>query len=747
MAIRTDIIHSAPSYAKKFTPWKPASSPTVNEIELKQFIKPQLLSDFSRDLSLKDVLNVAVTPVFTEGFTSGSVSTGDVISDVSWLFRSLMVEGTAAEWMGLTTGECIIRGPITAMKAWEAFQAARAVGDRSGMVGAGMDLASRVNQAAGGAFYLVYRGLMAVADWKNVNTAYNATTLLGKAAFWVGTIGNIFFTLLFAAMTLWGGWAIWENAWFRAELEGCKDNKELSDLLKKKVIADPHSKFVKHTTPEAIKKFRNKCLEGALDAITELFCHQAEKGGVSHSRAEMKEFVKEVFDKLGKDRNNEGLPIQILRLLNLTSEEIHAWQTEANGGKLSLLEAMGFRLEEMKRGRRKVSKFSRVVGSAAPKVQKALQRGLLERLESKDYTIARAANDEVSNLKGRINWENTKNLVIVSLVFFSGVVGLASSVIGFFPVLGVGLMAALITTSVLLCLGLSGADIYFMLEGLKGGGAPGKYDKLYIALMAFVWIPVILALSIGMTFGCGLPLIPLIFVGIFSLIGWGSCAVAWDQLNYKEQRWKWENPTLEWILEMGQSLLQENQALDKKTKTMLKKLSEADKKAVRERYFRMSASPELKFKDQALAELDKTSHFSRAYFNAYQKAELAPGSKQYKQFLSGVKETRNYYWEEWNKASAKEGKEAALKTALQMEAVYTQAKNNRKITTSNSQILSRLYADLWYAAKRGDSKQDLIKVIRAVHNDRPNVAVPIPKQPSFIDSALGYFKTLKPNAA
>ncbi len=712
----------------KLTSSKPSSSPVVDAEKVKQVINPEKVREIS-DLSLGRTSEVTQPLV-----TGGSIGVGNLGTGVNWLLETLMREGPVAEMLGLMPGESMVRGPINAMLAWKAFQASKAISDKGGMQSAGTDLATRVNQTAGGACFAAHQFLQAFADMKHINAAYNAPIPLGKAVFWLGALGKAFFILLFVAMSLWAGLAINENAKFRRKLNACKNEfSALAELLKGKLVADPHSKFTKHTTTsEAILSYRKKCSDAAADVITELFCKQAEEDGLSQDG--MREFVEVLFKNIAEDPQYDAFPKTILNSLGLTDQEIGTWETEANGGKLTLLEAIGFRLEEMKRSPRKITKFGRVAGSSAPKVQKALERGLLERLNSEDNSVKCAAETELTKLIGRVKVENTKNLVIFSALLGIGVLGLTALVISLSPgaPIGVGLIALF----VLLCILMIGSDAYFMSEGLKGG-QPGKYDKHYIAFIAFVMTPIIVGLSVGLTFGLGLPLIPLIFVGLSAFVGWGSCAIAWDQTNYKEQKWKWETPTLDWIYKMGKSLPKDNrEAFDEKMRKMFKKLPKAEKEAVRSKYLEMSEN--LKFKEGSVdVNWDKVSEksklgesgaskFGKAYLDAYQEGDFSINSKQHKQLVRGVKETRNYYWEEWNKASTKQEREEALKAAIKMEGIYTQVKKYQEISALDEPMRERLEADLWYVTKREESKQDLITVVNAIKGVKR----------SFIDSAL-----------
>ena len=75
------------------------------------------------------------------------------------------------------------------------------------------------------------------------------------------------------------------------------------------------------------------------------------------------------------------------------------------------------------------------------------------------------------------------------------ILGITSTVLGFFPLSAV-MSIVLITVTVLLVLTMMGTDGFFMWNGWKHGGVPGQYDKLYLALVSLVMVTA-MAVSVG----------------------------------------------------------------------------------------------------------------------------------------------------------------------------------------------------------------------------------------------------------
>src|SRR5581483_8277310 len=415
----------------------------------------------------------------------------------------------------------------------------------------GIDLPRGISQSIGGAFYLAYRGLMVAADIKNVNTAFNAVTPLGKAAFATGTIGNAFFNIFYVAICAWSAYEYREMGKFREGLDACKTEEELLKFFQRKSIANPMGKLIPNV--ETVKK---KYAAAALDAISDLLRLQMESLGGDEappSKEEIKEWVNVLFQLKENALKNSETYNSLISSMGLKQEQIAEYD-------FSFLELLGFKLEERKHQSRKDAKLARVGGG--PQIKKALERGLGPRLASENPLVKEAALEEINQLKGEVETTNTRNKILFALLLAVGITGIVASIVGFFPVLTAVSGTLLIVVTLLLCLGMLGTDGYFMYKGW-GTGMPGRYDKHYIVVLA-VMIVMILGVAIGSTLAYGLPIFPLIFTAIFAAVGLELCGIAFVEVNDKEKKWKWEHPTLQAI---SHALSQSNddEALDEKT--------------------------------------------------------------------------------------------------------------------------------------------------------------------------------------
>lgn len=691
-------------------------------------------------------------------FTGGGISTGDAQADWSWILRTIMLltsypEAPALESTGLTTGENFFRGAWAAVKAWERFKASYLAGDTAGMVESGIDIVRGVCQSIGGGFYVAYRFLMIAADVKNINTAFNAATPLGKAAFAVGTIGNIFFTLFYIAIGVFGVQGLYENTQFMNGLEACKDDpKELAKYLKEKSRVDIASELDKFKKDS---KHKEQCIDSALDKMADLLyasgiTREMQGGGVCPSKERLKDYLK---DQLAAHYDAGGaLHGEISSLMGLQGTQVAG---------LSLLELVAFKFEMLKLQCQKGLEMGRVTGKASQQVAKAFSRGIEVRLETDLAPVKKAAKKEMKVLQENVTGENKANKILHVVLIAIGILGLVSSIIGFFPVLAPAMAMALIVTTLLLCIAMAGLDGYCMATGW-GSGEPGRYDKHYIAFLASM-IVVSVAISIGVTLGCGLPIIPLICAGIFASVGLGLCGVAWDELSHKERKWYWEHPKLENFSKMADKLLSSEDS-DAKVHKLFKALPKADRRAVREKYIDLSKSAAWpRFADPRYAKWNAHNDFGGAYFNEYLNGSL--DKKNSGRFFRGIKKTRSFYWEKWENAKTEENKALALEVELLYaltKKIYTlegQSENETVITKINrvraqlkelaprakaASYYSRLKQDLWYVASREENEHTLKVIVSQVLADKQKGAAQaaagsLPKKKSFSDLVLKAF--------
>lgn len=652
--------------------------------------------------------------------TDGATCTEDVIADVSYLVRSPMAESAVLEVMGITTGENVFQGAWAAIKSGWRFQEARAIGDTGGMIEGGTDAARGFFQFLGGVFFMGYRGTMIAADIWNINTLV-PTTPLGKAAFALGMIGNAFFMLFYFLIGIWAVYGFGKDCELLLSMEKVqqKENPEskLFTFFIKKVKADSLSKLKKMQMDN-----KRKLQKIALDAMTEQWIHEQGKllvgedgkGKIPLSSNEVRELLGSLFEPARIDQSLQDAREKYISSLGLQADDMKDF---------SMLEVIGFKLEEMKRQIRKNAKFSRVAGGAnLAAIQKAAARGLKERLESTDLVVNAAAKADFDKLVSAVTSSNAENLIIHGTLAVVAVLGVIVSIMSFFPVLAFGATMALIILSVALSAAMLGTDAYFMILGWQSAKQPGLYDKHYIAVIACFLIAM-LAVSVGVTLGCGLPLIPLIFAGVIGVIGLGLCGVAYDELDYKEKKWKWSHPDLSTFTKYvdDQVLPNDQKGLTDGVKARFKTLPKDVKRSAREKYFEMSGQHALRFKTYEFKLLDKYFDFGGAFIEQQMNLKNMDG-KNHALFISGMKKTLKSCWEKWEKAKDIHEKELAKIIALKMQAFFDamKAKNVEAIKKHhaalglNSEAYGQLKKDLWYVAKRGESKSGLQRVLRSI---------------------------------
>src|SRR5581483_6758883 len=380
----------------------------------------------------------------------------------------------------------------------------------------------------------------------------------------------------------------------------------------------------------------------------------------------------------------------------------------------SFLELLGFKLEERKHQSRKDAKLARVGGG--PQIKKALERGLGPRLASENPLVKEAALEEINQLKGEVETTNTRNKILFALLLAVGITGIVASIVGFFPVLTAVSGTLLIVVTLLLCLGMLGTDGYFMYKGW-GTGMPGRYDKHYIVVLA-VMIVMILGVAIGSTLAYGLPIFPLIFTAIFAAVGLELCGIAFVEVNDKEKKWKWEHPTLQAI---SHALSQSNddEALDEKTALQFKKLSKADKCAIKQKYIEMSK--DLPLLTPAYKKLDRSFDFGGQYLYSQITPDALNEEKEHALLLRGIRKTLSFYWEKWAIEKTEESKRIALEIQALFEAVSK--KNVEAIYAAVAKMGDQAYytmlkQNLWYVVKRQESKKNLARIVASVEFDQ-----------------------------
>ncbi len=552
-----------------------------------------------------------------------------------------------------------------------------------------------------------------------------------------------------------------------------------------KVKADPKAKLQKLThyweglTPDQrIKQynaFKEHLSRAALDAMVDQFLElqktslEAGKldGKKPLSRAEVTDVLTMLFAVKDDELRSGSAYANYLSSLGLQSEEVERFD-------FSTLELIGFKLQEMKRQSKKDAKMSRVTDEdCVEAVKKAGSRGLSERLISNDPLVNDSAQKEISELKGKITSVNMKNKCIHGTILTYAILGIALSVLGFFIAMPPGAMIALTVITLLLCIGMMATDGYFMVQGWNYG-APGLHDKKYLLIISSV-ILVALVVSVSVTLGLGLPLLPLILACVIGGVSLGLASIAYTMLILKEKKWIEDHPDLIKFQEILNAQLTyddaaqvpdheslyhsgcvkapglrpsargvvlssiqpplpmaqprelsrspndkdfRGQALDEKVTAVFKKLPKAARRAVREKYFEMSSQGELGFKTAKYRTLDSNRDFGSAYLFSQVQPESMSDANEYDLFVRGMKKTAKLFWQKWENAKTEENK----RIAMEMQALFERVsrKNSQDVEErinslmANQSAYLQLKRNLWYIAKRQESQADLKKAVDAV---------------------------------
>ncbi len=649
----------------------------------------------------------------------GAGSTEDVVADISYFGRTLAGFGADSpvyQAIGVTTSENVFMGFYAAFKACDRYQKALRIGDFGGKVDGSLDALRGATQGIGGGFYLGYRGTMIASEINNVNTTMAATTALGKVTFAIGVVGNFFFGLFYLFMGIWGGYHLYRSSKF---LHGMNKVDSAVPFFFAQAYADTHEKLSKLRDAGQLRQasfkrdLRNKCLNEFADQLL-IFQNQLVKDrnfeGKELNRSEMKKAVAALFDAIDTDEAAKAVYLQdYCKKMGLNSAEVDFLG-------FSSMEICGLKLEEQHRKTRKEVRFERAVGAdALEKVKDAYKKGLAERLASHDPNVQAIALAEAEQLEKTVRSALIKNLVMFSTFVLIGILGVvvSTATIGLFA-LPPGWALAMTILSIVLVVAMAGIDIYFWKTGLESG-APGKHDKWFVGIIATV-LAISIVVAIALTFIYGLPLMPLIFTLIMGIAGLGVCGYTFVKMNQHEKKCKEDHPDLERI----ENILPADDAadveLDECTRELFKKLSKADRQAVRAEYFRQSS--QLHFKKHEYTQLDITADFGGAYVDRAISLEANAAHAQYNILERAAKKTVKVYWEKWHRMRSELDKQQALKIHRFMELLTMQRRDPLRAQLSsikeNTELYNTFKANIYYLCKREESAQDLKTVVHAV---------------------------------
>ncbi len=269
---------------------------------------------------------------------------------------------------------------------------------------------------------------------------------------------------------------------------------------------------------------------------------------------------------------------ELLFSLGLTEKDME-------GLDYSLLELLGFSIEEQRRQERKDVKLARLTDAGCVEaIKKAAARGLAERLESKDPLTREVASLELRSIK--VEQATEKNRFFNKLFVVIGFIGAISMLIGMLPFAWAPMAAFVIVLLPLVLMFY--ADAKFANDNLNAVGPIGKFDKKYviavgvIALVSLILSGGITGALVGLGYLTMAHLLPLIPAALIGLAGMGLSVYGYRKLNEKEEKYRAAHPNLETVTTLFQNALED--FLTEQQEASFKKLPKIDRLAVRKAF-------------------------------------------------------------------------------------------------------------------------------------------------------------------
>jgi hypothetical protein len=157
-----------------------------------------------------------------------------VAMDFSWLVRSLvdLVPGATKcsffyQFEGLNSAFHVILGVYEAVKQFFAFDLARKIGDRDGVIDAAIELTRASVQTGGGAAILIYRPMAIITAAKGVS----ASSLFGRVTYAVGQLVTLVFGVFYGLCGIIGARNLFKLIKFYNKYYACTSESEKHKLL------------------------------------------------------------------------------------------------------------------------------------------------------------------------------------------------------------------------------------------------------------------------------------------------------------------------------------------------------------------------------------------------------------------------------------------------------------------------------------------------------------------------------------
>ncbi len=665
---------------------------------------------------------VTAPPASTGPFISSSATCAqDVAADISYLSRGIAqssyipipggVNYPGYDLIGATTCENSVTGAIAAVKAVQRFRAANSIGDAEGRIEALIDTGRGVSQSFGGANYIGVRATSVATTLTGTPVVPSGGTPLGVAAYWFNFVGTLGFLLFYLGMGSWGAYNTYLDLKFRVALELAvrRDGPVgAAEFLQKRTHASAHEILAEHGHASD-DRFKARLQKRALQELKTGFKRWQKEALPAERRLKDREINALFQEMLGHVASDFSVATraQLLRDLHLSSSD-----PLVQGAALQPLHLIGLMHVTRDLQAKKLATFGRVTGGAAKaKVQKAVGMGLIERLNSTDPIVQASAAKKLKSVVATTRSANTRVMALSVMLLLAGVIGVplcAMSVMTLGPV-GMYVMFGL---TIAVCLAMIAFDPIFLKD--SWGGQPGRWDKTFILMGGLVMVAM-LGLTVGLTLGFGLPLIPMYLCLGVGLLCLAMYAFAYAKVCIKGYRWKKNHPTLEQFRKKVQKKLQQNVSAtcDAEMHSLFKKLPREDRARIKTAYHAFKPA----LRDPVLRELSSRADFVPLLLNSTFRPLL---TEQELRVLNAVdpklarralKKTAKEMWTAFRVSNTAPALEQAMKIQKLRDRAQMAAFADWNVVLSevmqDGALRQRLEWNLRYLLKRDESLLDL----------------------------------------
>lgn len=554
------------------------------------------------------LLPAASRPLFTGASTGAIDCAGDYSYIIRQFFNDFNIDSPLFSTEGMTTACSSMTGAIGAVRAYDRFKEAAALGLKSGKVEASIDMVRGVSQGIAGTFYLGYRPLSITATILNMDrSSAHAATAIGRAAFITGGLGNLFFGGFYAALGLYFTYMLNNLYSFRGKFFQDRDIKKLESvenvqnfikfLTEKRLEVSPETTLKKMleshvNSPEKVgeKKVKEQ-LKATCMAATKTWINALIKeaktlpefASNSLSGKDSQKIAERIFEELDTFSEQKQAIIESLgfdKKFGLENPKLFAFvQT------LSFAELLGLDLMATKREKKKEAKLAAFVGnSAMSALKKGMASGLIKRLESTDPVIQKNAMEEAAGIIKDAQSNMKSDLLCNWCLLISGVVGVIATIVSFVFTGPIGVIAANIFFSIV-AVSMLPPDLIGLKNSQDAQDQTGRFDKAVLWISTIVGVLSLIGV-IGLsvfTMGVAPAAIAIVTMVVSLVIGllWlGSNSYSLYRLYKMEEMFGFNNPTFESLAEKIQVKTGEERICQRMMQR-IKKLSVSERKALK----------------------------------------------------------------------------------------------------------------------------------------------------------------------